>query len=306
METMTATREFKKLSLAHSALFKSVAGGYPAYSEFNFTNLYAWNTRGLTGVSGFERGLVVRLLNRATGNSFFTLIGSVPLDSLIEELIDISRADNLEGLRLIPQVVVDNLNHPGDFVIEEDRDNFDYVLSAAYHAELKGGKNEQRRYLIRKFLQENNAGLEVAQLDLTNSKIRADILGCMSDWIRKHGKDPQNAQSERLALTRVLESSLALKVQAVGFYIGGTMCAFSVFEYMTEDWGIVHFEKCDLSYRGLAQYVRNTVAKRFVSNGTRYINYEQDLGLQGLRRAKSMLHPDTFLKKYTIRKRVSN
>jgi hypothetical protein len=32
-----------------------------------------------------------------------------------------------------------------------------------------------------------------------------------------------------------------------------------------------------------------------------FINYEQDLGIEGLRQAKSRLHPDGFLKKYTIK-----
>jgi hypothetical protein len=280
---------------------KSVAASYPPYSEFSFTNLFAWNARDLTEISRFDDGLIASLRNRDTGNGFYTLIGSGDLDSLVAELVDMSSAKSLEGLRLVPQVVVDSLRRPDDYIIEEDRDNFDYVLSTEYHAELKGSKNETRRRLIRKFLRENDAELAVERLDLTNLRVRTEVLDCISQWIRARGKDPQQGEFERAALTRVLDSCSQLDVQAVGFYIHGTMRAFSVYEYLTNDLGIVHFEKCDLSYRGLAQYVRHTVAKLFISNGTRYLNYEQDLGLRGLRQAKSMLHPDRFLKKYTIR-----
>ena len=288
---------FEKLSIKHGPFIRPLAANYPPYSEFNFTNLFAWNTDGLVEVSHFNKGLVLLLKNHKTKKKFYTFIGVQDVGSLAKQLI----AKSPDGyLRLVPQIVADHLS-TSDFIILEDRDNFDYVLSANYHAKLVGHKNEKRRYLIKKFLKENGDKLAVKNLDLTDNLSRSDILHCMSQWVLKSSKDPIMSEVESIAIARVLDAADQLPVQGLGFYIDGLLCAFSIFEKTHDLTGIVHFEKCDLYYKGLAQYVRNSVAKEFLANGVRYINYEQDLGIEGLRKAKSMLHPDSFLKKYTVR-----
>jgi hypothetical protein len=294
--------KFEKLSIKHGSLVRSFAADYPSYSEFSFTNLFAWNTDGVTSISRFDDGLAVLLQDHATKEEFYTLIGSQDMDVSVRQLIGINRKKGQGGrLRLVPQTVIDNLDNRSDFIIQEDRDNFDYVLSVSYHANLIGSKNEDRRYLIRKFLKESSTKLEARHLDLADHKTKSDILYCMSQWILASSKNPIASEIERAAIIiRVLDSAGELPVQALGFYVDGVICAFSIFEYIQDSMGIVHFEKCNLSYKGLAQYVRNSVAKEFLANRVHYINYEQDLGIEGLRKAKSMLHPDSFLKKYTV------
>lgn len=288
---------FERLSIKHGLLIRSLAANYPSYSEFNFTNLFAWNTDGLVGVSHLNKGLVLLLKNHITNTKFYTFISAQDADSVAKKLI----AKSPDGcLRLVPQIVSDNLSK-SDFIIEEDRDNFDYMLSASYHAKLIGHQNEQRRYLIKKFLQENDSKLAVKNLDLTDNLSRSDIRYCMSQWIFKSGKDSLMNEIESIAIGRVLDAADQLPVQGLGFYVDGRLSAFSILEKTHDSTGIVHFEKCDISYKGLAQYVRKSVAEEFLANGVRYINYEQDLGIEGLRKAKSMLHPDSFLKKYTVR-----
>jgi hypothetical protein len=287
----------EKLSIKHGPYIRSLAAHYPPYSEFNFTNLFAWNTDGIVEVSQSNDGLVLLLQNHKTKEKFYTFIGVQDADSLAKQLI----TKSLDGcLRLVPQVVATHLSS-SDFIIQEDRNNFDYILSANYHAQLVGHQNEKRRYLIKKFLQENGTRLVVKNLDLTDKLSRADILLCMSQWILKSSKDPIISAIESTAIARVLDAADQLPIRALGFYIDDLPRAFSIFEKTHDSTGIVHFEKCDISYKGLAQYARNSVAKEFLVNGLQHINYEQDLGLEGLRKAKSMLHPDSFLKKYTVR-----
>jgi hypothetical protein len=291
----------EELSIEDGPTLRSLIADYPPYSEFNFTNLFAWDANNVVQVSQFAGGLAILLQDHDTKRNFYTLIGSQSVDLVVKQLIEMSRQKGLgTSLRLVPQTVIDSLNNSSDFIIEEDRDNFDYILSVDYHAKLAGHKNANRRHLITKLVKENNTRLKVKQLDLTDHQDKSDILLCTSQWISASSKNHVKSEAELAAINRVLDSSALLNVRGLGFYIDDTICAFSLFEYLQNAMGIVHFEKCDLSYKGIAQYVRNCVAKEFLAHGVDYINYEQDLGIEGLRKAKSMLHPDSFLKKYTV------
>ncbi|MEK7059726.1 MAG: phosphatidylglycerol lysyltransferase domain-containing protein [Patescibacteria group bacterium] len=301
MKKIAQFPQFEKLSTQHESLLRSLVSNYPSYSEFVFTSLFAWDTDDAVQVSCFDGGFAVLSQDHETKKKFYALIGSDNIDFLVRQLIELSNKKGFGGyLRLVPQTVIDNLNKASDLIIQEDRNNFDYILSANYHAELLGPKNENRRYLIRKFTKENGAGLTVQHLDLTNSQTRSDILECMSKWMLMSSKNSAKSEIEFIAIKRALDLSEQLPLQALGYYINGIMCAFSIFEYIQNSTGIVHFEKCNLNYKGIAQHVRNSVAKEFLANNVHYINYEQDLGVVGLRKAKSMLHPDSFLKKYTV------
>lgn len=300
MKQLSDLPQFEKISLKRQPRTRSLAANYPSYSEFNFTNLFAWDIHNMTQVSYFDKGCAILLQHPATKNQFYTLIGSRNLDGRVKQLLEISRQQGFDTcLRRVPQTVVDGINH-SDFTIQEDRDNFDYILSASYHAGLRGPKNGDRRYLIRKFLKENGARLTVSRLDLTDHRTQSDILCCMSQWILTRHRNTFTSELERLAITRVLDASDQLPVQALGFYLDGIMHAFSIFEGLNKTMGIVHFEKYNLAYKGIAPYVRHSVAKEFSDNHIASINYEQDLGISGLRQAKLLLHPKRFLKKYTI------
>lgn len=253
-------------------------------------------------VSGFPGGYAVLIGDHAGNNRFYSLIGSDGVLPVVERLLDMSRSQGYDAsLRRVPKVVADNLAGDTGMVVREDRDNFDYLLSVSYLAGLEGSKNQSRRRLIRKFLDEHGDSLEVRRLDLTDPKAASDIISCTSEWISlRAGKNPLQSMQEKNAIARVLESAGQLPVRAFGFYADGAIRAFSIFEYLHSSTGVVHFEKCDLRLKGIASYVRHRVAKEFLQDRMLNINYEQDLGIEGLRKAKQMLHPADFLKKYTI------
>ena len=62
---------------------------------------------------------------------------------------------------------------------------------------------------------------------------------------------------------------------------------------------VIHFEKALTRFRGLYQFVNMSFAAILPQKYT-YINREQDLGIEGLRKAKLSYQPAGFVKKYRV------
>ena len=76
--------------------------------------------------------------------------------------------------------------------------------------------------------------------------------------------------------------------------------AFSLGERLTEDMAVAHFEKARSEYRGLYQIVASEFCK-LLPDDVEYINREEDMGIENLRRAKESLRPETFTRKFSVK-----
>ena len=82
--------------------------------------------------------------------------------------------------------------------------------------------------------------------------------------------------------------------------IDGKICAFSVGEALTDETALIHIEKADTSYSGIYAAINNEFVKNRWS-GYKYINREEDMGIENLRKAKLSYHPDILLEKHVAR-----
>ena len=80
----------------------------------------------------------------------------------------------------------------------------------------------------------------------------------------------------------------------------GSLVAFSLGERLTEDMAVAHFEKARTEYRGLYQIVASEFCK-LLPDDVEYINREEDMGIENLRRAKESLRPETFIRKFSVK-----
>ena len=79
--------------------------------------------------------------------------------------------------------------------------------------------------------------------------------------------------------------------------MNGKLRAFSLGEKINQDMAVIYFEKADGDIPGLYPLInREFVAHAWTD--VRYINREEDMGLEGLRKAKLSYYPAYMLKKY--------
>ena len=90
------------------------------------------------------------------------------------------------------------------------------------------------------------------------------------------------------------------RLKIAGIFIDGKLEAFTMGEYINPNMALIHIEKANPMIRGLYPYIN----KQFLVNefsDVEFVNREEDLGIEGLRKAKLSYHPVKFIEKYTVR-----
>jgi len=181
------------------------------------------------------------------------------------------------------------------FKIASDRANWDYVYRSDALANLSGEKYHAKRNLIKQFVRNYSAQVE----DLTE-KVCKEAIRFSDKWcVQRDCEKDESLKMERCAVQEMLRSAPSLGLSGIAVKIDGEICAIAVGEEASPDTYLVHVEKGNHQYRGIYQFINQKLAER-VAPLYRWINREQDLGRDGLRRAKLSYHPSRMEKKFLI------
>ncbi|MDH3885338.1 MAG: phosphatidylglycerol lysyltransferase domain-containing protein, partial [Desulfobacterales bacterium] len=106
--------------------------------------------------------------------------------------------------------------------------------------------------------------------------------------------------SENRAIFKILKEWRQLAGLLGGaLMVDGSMVAYTVAEALTRDILLIHFEKGDTAYKGSYQAINQKFLANSASQYT-FVNREQDLDDEGLRKAKLSYHPVDYLRKYRV------
>jgi hypothetical protein len=178
----------------------------------------------------------------------------------------------------------------------ELRDEWEYLYSARELAELKGGKYSAKRTHIKTFLE--NCRWEYRSLLPEDFP---ELLAFQSEWCARRGceTDPLLCAEDQ-AIRRALELWDALPLTGATISVDGRVAAYTIAEELSPDTIDIRFEKADSSHTGIYQALNKFFLERQGRDYT-WVNREEDMGSEGLRKAKSSYHPARFLKKYRLR-----
>jgi uncharacterized protein len=122
----------------------------------------------------------------------------------------------------------------------------------------------------------------------------------MLEWQKSRSKSDDDVRQEFVALRRDLQHAKQLGIQSYGTYLDGKLVAFNIFEITHDRLAMVHFDKANVNFEGVFEHLKQNFAKHLASLEIKHINYQQDVGIEGLKKAKNSWQPIGFLKKYTI------
>lgn len=187
------------------------------------------------------------------------------------------------------------------FEIEEMPKHADYVYLAEDLAQLKGNKYSKKRNLINQFERKylNEGRVMIATITPADTGECLEFLEewCISNDCDGEGRDDLACEKEAAKYTlRYLE---ILGSRGLLLRIDGEINAFGIGTRLTPDMGVLNFEKAFSDIKGLYQYFDRECA-RVLFPGLRYINKENDMGEEGLRKAKKSYHPDRIVKAYRL------
>lgn len=299
---------FRRLKIGDRAAIEAITRQFPPYSDFDFTSLYAWDIDETCVISMLGGNLVVRFRDYTSDAHFLSFIGQNAVVETAETLLRHARQEALQPrLQLIPDVVVAADERLWDcFAVTLDRDNFDYVYTVDSWAHfLHPGFREHRRKMTRC---RERASLEHRVLDLSDLCHQDAVLDLFHRWAaQKPGLLVEKWQHELTALRRVFALTVDGQLSACGFHDGDRLVAFSVWEGLRDgEYALIHFQKADRAYSGLSSWQAHELGRLLHSRGFRLINFEQDLGIPGLREYKRSLQPCRYLRKYTIAERTES
>lgn len=290
---------FKKIELSDRALIESFTENYPPYSDYNFTSLWCWNTKDKTEISEFDGNLVVRFTDYLTGKPFYSFLGPRPYKRTVQKLLQFIEGEGLPPvLRLLPEHCIRRLKRTA-LKVEEDPDNFDYILAIKELVTYQGRSWRGKRNFVNRFRKQYQS--TTSEIDIADSRTRKSIQKLFLRWAEQKKLEAREVENESTALRRLLHAAQSSSFVAIGVFISDRLIGFSVNEVVAQSYAVLHFEKADVnSFVGVYPYVMQETARELAARGCRYLNYEQDLGLPGLRKAKESYHPCHLLKKYIL------
>jgi len=190
----------------------------------------------------------------------------------------------------------------GRFTFQEDRDGFDYLYTVDKLADLAGKKLHAKRNHIHRFDEQFPDWL----FEPIGPDNLAECVEMEAKWYAEQveaGRADANLGHERDAVNTALSHMEELGISGGLIRAGGQVVAFSLGSLTTADCYNVHFEKAYGEIQGAYAVINREMARwvRSTFPQVAYLNREDDMGLEGLRKAKLSYYPDILLKKYSAR-----
>lgn len=185
---------------------------------------------------------------------------------------------------------------PGQFTFTADRDYADYIYLRSDLATLRGKKFQSKRNHINKF---RNTYPNHEYLPITPDRIQ-ECLDLEAEWCKVNHCDQQEGTgNERRALIYALHHFEELGLAGGVLRVDGKIVAFTFGMPINKETFGIHVEKADTRIDGAYAMINHEFANH-VPEQYIYLNREEDLGLEGLRKAKLSYQPETILEKYMV------
>ncbi|MBE5880222.1 MAG: DUF2156 domain-containing protein [Lachnospiraceae bacterium] len=285
--------EWKEITLAQ----KQVMEQFYQYRiskgcEQSFGNNYLWSDIYRTKV-GFMADCMVFRTEKTKSVSF--PIGEKPLQAiplLREYMKEIGEPFRM-GLVIPEQFAMLEKAYPGEFQIEYRRHEADYIYRTESLMTLAGKKLHAKRNHINRF-RENNPDwcFEV----ITEENVE-ECIEMVKVWLETTpGGNAEDKREEVDVTIRALREREIIGLDAGLLRAGGKVIAFSLGEPLGNDTYVVHIEKAFGDIQGAYPMINREFASYFAKDYL-YINREEDLGEEGLRKAKLSYYPEMIYEK---------
>jgi hypothetical protein len=289
---------FREILLGDKDLFDRALGAAERdTSELTFTNLFAW--RDCYQFQWTTIGDCVCILARPdTDTPFF--LPPLGKEGVGESLVRCLRYMNESGLlprvcRVPEAMVLEHVLESPDMRFTFDRDQADYVYQSGPLIHLEGRRFHRKRNHIKRL--KESCSYKVMPL---TPEIVADCLLLEAEWCDlRHCEASPGLQGEESAIREALLNLRVLGFKGCAIEIEGRVEAFSLGEPLNASTAVIHVEKANPHYDGLYQVVNQAFCEMEWSQ-FELINREQDLGDEGLRKAKLSYFPCHLSHKYIV------
>lgn len=289
--------DFKYPELSQKAQYDQILHQFPDRGcEYNFANLILWGRQRIA----FHEGNIA-FFSQFDRKSVYPFPMGKDLKPTLDAIIHDAKARDipcrLTGLSQDDCATLERL-YPGRFRIHFARDSFDYVYAISDLAELRGRKYQKKRNHINRFRQ-NCPDYTLEPITDENTQEVAQLL--QTWYTQREEIDPMaDFLMEKAAIFKALRNREELAMEGLLMRVDGKPVAMTMGSSFYPDTFDIHFEKAldeaDGAYPTInwefARYLREKYPDLL------YLDREDDMGLEGLRKAKLSYNPHHMVNKY--------
>lgn len=186
------------------------------------------------------------------------------------------------------------------FEISSNPDKSDYVYAAQDLINLSGRKFHGKKNHLNQFYKE----YPTAEYAAITPEIIPQCLERLDTWyeaqIANFPSLTANLDAERQAIREIFSDFEYFGLKGGAILIGEKVVAFTFGEQLNSDTAVIHVEKADAEIRGAyAAINQQFLAQEWAA--MKFVNREEDLGIEGLRRAKESYRPIKMVDKFSAK-----
>jgi hypothetical protein len=293
---MLSIDDFKPVELKDKHLFDKYYLKYPPiHSDYVFTTIISWMQYANYHFTELNDHLII-MTNVENSRRFRPPIGKYNKD-VFNQVMTLAKKESPEyPFGVINKKTKDWLsqNYP-KLEFTPHRDYFDYVYLASNLAELPGSDYRKIRNRLNKFIR---------NYTYTNEKISEENIDEIKTFLKRWclwkdcASDPL-LENERKAIMYSMTHFFELELSGIVILIDGNIEAIAVYEKMSPDSVVVHYEKGSPDFDGIYKCINLETAK-LVQKEVTFINREPDMGLPGLRKAKMSYRPHHMVEVFKV------
>ena len=195
----------------------------------------------------------------------------------------------------IPESLLSELSDFSNLKAVVDRNNSDYVYRIDKLIHLRGNKYHTLKNHINRF----NKKYTWEYLPLTPGLVD-ECLILQEEWCRsKNCLESHHLLNEDKAVIEALQKMNILNYKGGVIRIKEKVEAFTLGELMNPETLVIHIEKANPEFPGLYPVLQQQFLEQEWSH-IPFVNREQDLGIEGLRKSKLSYHPEYMVNKYRL------
>lgn len=269
-------------------------------SEFTFTNMFMWQPSYNISYAVSDGMLFITSKHGDDPQSALFPLGDGDLTSAVRKILRFfEKCGSTPIIRVYGDRDIARLESvfPNTFEFSEDIDSSDYVYKTEDLIQLTGKKYHSKRNHINRFQELYNWEYHTMTPDF-----RHECAEMFDRWCDSKADSIPNIDEQRCAVGRLLDNWEILSIVGGCITVDGKMAAFSFGEPLGDGSraAVIHLEHADTEFEGSFPMINQQFLKHEWSN-FELVNREEDMGLEGLRRAKRSYKPCLMTKKFIAR-----
>ena len=268
-------------------------------SDASFANIYLLRNKYSTKISRYKDFIIRKYSGKGARCGYTFPLGK---GDVAKALAEIEKDAKECGERLQFAFVTEEQKEvlensmPARFCYSSDAGDSDYIYLRSELASLSGKAFHKKKNHFSKFVRTypDYKYYEIGACNIYDAQKVADA------WYYEHLQDEDASQlAEYKAIKEALDNFEELGLIGGIIYVNDSPCAMTIASKINENTVDVHFEKAVGEYALNGGYA--AINKLFSEklDGVTWLNREEDIGIEGLRKAKLSYRPKIMLKKYS-------